>query len=265
MRIMPNYSKHTIIIIITILFLINGCTSPQNSVIVPEPTIATEETPAAPTTTIHPSPVVATPTPTPRIRNSVNDVFSYKGLIDVISLDSDFIIDLKYATNDNFTGITHYETELCLINKDAGAALLKALDLAQQDGYTLKLFDVYRPISVQQALSDSAPPELRQYVPAPSQYSQHCRGIAVDCTLVDANGNELDMPSQFDDFSEKAHVNYAGATQIQKDNRAYLIRIMESAGFKVNSLEWWHFYLPNVTNYDRLDITLTEFIKQRNL
>lgn len=196
--------------------------------------------------------------------STCDTAFKYKGLIDVLDADPTFVVDLKYATEDNFTGIAHYDSNLCLINVDAARALVKAQQLAAKDGFQLKLFDVYRPISVQQALSDSAPAHLRKYVPAPSKYSQHCRGIAVDCTLVDSSGTELQMPSGFDDFSKKAHAAYKGGNKAERANRDYLIGIMKKAGFRVNELEWWHFYLPNVTDYQRLDVSQAEFANARD-
>ena len=139
----------------------------------------------------------------------------------------------------------------------------KAADLAEAEGCRIKIWDAYRPISVQQALHDSAPAELAAYVPAPGPYSMHARGITVDVTLCDMEGNELDMPTPFDDFSEHAHSDYAGATETQKANRELLNRIMSGAGFTRSRLEWWHFDGPNRDHYPILDISFAEWEAQR--
>lgn len=190
--------------------------------------------------------------------------FEYNGLVELENYDSDFVIDLKYATTDNFTLRQHYETSLCLVNKDIASPLVKANNLAKKDGYRIKIYDAYRPISVQQALYDATPENLKQYVPKPSKYSMHARGITVDVTLVDSEGNELDMPTPFDDFTEKAHSDYSNLTKTQINNRSYLKSIMEECGFTVSKLEWWHFDGPNRDNYPILDISFTEFILARD-
>lgn len=190
--------------------------------------------------------------------------FYYKDLVELTSLDDTFIIDQRYATSDNFTGRVHYDTVLCLIHKDIASRLLKAERLAKSYGLRIKVFDAYRPVSVQQSLYDSTPKELRMYVAKPSQSSLHPKGLAVDITLVGSNGKELDMPSKFDDFSVKAHVDYEGANERQKKNRALLIDIMTKSGFKVNSTEWWHYYVPESSSYPLLDVQFIHFLRARS-
>jgi D-alanyl-D-alanine dipeptidase len=190
--------------------------------------------------------------------------FYYDDLVELTSLDDSFIIDQRYATKDNFTGRIHYDTVLCLIHKDIAARLLKAQNLAKAKGLRIKVFDAYRPVSVQQSLYDSTPKELRMYVAKPSSSSLHPKGLAVDITLVDSNGRELDMPSEFDDFSIKAHIDYDGATDRQKSNRSLLIDIMERSGFRVNKTEWWHYYVPESAAYPLLDVQFIHFLRARS-
>lgn len=190
--------------------------------------------------------------------------FYYKDLVELKSLDESFIIDQRYATRDNFTGRIHYDTVLCLIHKDIASRLLKAQRLAKSKGLSIKVFDAYRPVSVQQSLYDSTPKELKIYVAKPSASSLHPKGLAVDMTLVDANGKELDMPSEFDDFSIKAHIDYDGATERQKANRALLIDIMQKSGFRVNKSEWWHYYVPESASYPLLNVQFIHFLKARS-
>lgn len=226
-----------------------------------EASAPTEQTTTAePETETQPAPeTTAQPT-----LSSPEDAFTYCGLVDLFSVDDSFFLDQKYATEDNFTGVIHYDRTLCLVQKDILPMLIRANDAAKAYGYRIKIWDAYRPISVQQALSDSAPPELQAYVPGPSPYSMHARGITVDVTLCDLWGNNLDMPTEFDDFSEAAHRDYDGATRTQIENRELLISIMTDAGFTVSNLEWWHFDGPNRDNYEILDVSFEEFEAARD-
>ena len=190
--------------------------------------------------------------------------FYYKELVELTSLDENFVIDQRYATKNNFTGKIHYDTVLCLIHKDVARRLLAAQRLARSMGLRIKVFDAYRPVSVQQSLYDATPKELRIYVAKPSANSLHPKGLAVDITLVDSTGRELDMPSKFDDFSVKAHIDYEGATDRQKSNRALLIDIMERSGFRVNKTEWWHYYVPESAAYPLLDVQFIHFLRARS-
>jgi D-alanyl-D-alanine dipeptidase len=190
--------------------------------------------------------------------------FYYKELVELTSLDESFVIDQRYATKNNFTGKIHYDTVLCLIHKDIARRLLAAQRLARSKGLRIKVFDAYRPVSVQQSLYDATPKELRMYVAKPSANSLHPKGLAVDITLVDSTGRELDMPSKFDDFSVKAHIDYEGATDRQKSNRALLIDIMERSGFRVNKTEWWHYYVPESAAYPLLDVQFIHFLRARS-
>ena len=189
----------------------------------------------------------------------VPEPFYYHGLVCLTDLDDRFVIDQRYATENNFTGKIHYDRVLCLVNQDIVPMLIRAADLAEEEGLRIKIWDAYRPISVQQALHDSAPAELAPYVPAPGPYSMHARGITVDVTLCDMEGNELDMPTGFDDFSTRANSDSTDATEEQLANRELLNRIMSEAGFKRSKLEWWHFDGPNRDKYEILDITFAEY------
>jgi len=190
-------------------------------------------------------------------------VYAYAGLIELKQADPSFIIDLKNATSDNITGRIQYEYDFCLIHVDAAKLLIKAQKLAMADGYRIKVWDAYRPQSVQTAMNACLPDDQKKFVPALSDYSQHCRGIAVDITLVDENGVELDMPTGYCDFTDAAYSDYDGATETQTQNREYLKRIMAKAGFKVLSKEWWHYYLPSYKEYEQLDITFGDYLHSR--
>ena len=195
---------------------------------------------------------------------AVADPFVYRGLVELCAIDDSFVIDQRYATTNNFTGIQQYDRELCLVQQDIVDMLIEANDLAKQYGLRLKIWDAYRPISVQQALHDSAPAELAPYVPAPGPYSMHARGITVDLTLCFPDGTELDMPTVFDDFSVAANSDYEGATEKQIANRELLNTIMSAVGFQRSKLEWWHFDGPNRDNYEILDLSFAEFEAARD-
>lgn len=194
----------------------------------------------------------------------LEEAFSYKGLVELTKIDPTFLTDIKNASTDNITGVVQYEYDLALVNVDMVEPLMKAQKLAMADGYRIKILDAYRPISVQKAMNDILPADKKKFVPAPSNTSQHCRGIAVDVTLVDENGEELDMPTGYCEFSEASYPNYNGATETQTKNREYLKKIMSEAGLKVLSNEWWHYYLPTYQKYERLDVRFSEYVENRD-
>ena len=187
------------------------------------------------------------------------ELFIYKGLVELKTVDDRFLIEQRYATENNYTGRAQYDRELLLVHEDILPLLTRAADLAKSQGCRIKIWDAYRPVSVQQALHDSAPPELAIYVPAPGPWSMHARGITVDVTLCDRQGNELDMPTGFDDFSYLAHSDSTYATQQQIANRELLNQIMTEAGFTRSKLEWWHFDGPNRENYQVLDVSFADY------
>ena len=118
-------------------------------------------------------------------------------------------------------------------------------------------------MAVQWSLYHATPDHLKAYVPAPSKYSQHAKGIAVDITLVDRNLQEIPMPTGFDDFSEKAHSRYLDLSQTVINHRDDLIAGMQAHGFRVSELEWWHFYNPEKISLLISEVELAEFIQAR--
>ena len=244
--------------------LLAGCTaapetSPYSDPSTTLPTVAT----TAPETEPPTEAVTEAATEAPTEATEPEEPFAYHGLVEILAFDDSIVVDQKYATEDNFTGTAQYDRVLCLVHEDVVPMLLRASELAREHGLRLKIWDAYRPISVQQALHDSAPAELSAYVPAPGPYSMHARGITVDVTLCDEFGNDLDMPTEFDDFSERAHSDYAGASAEQIANRELLNEIMSTAGFRRSSLEWWHFDGPDRDRYEILDISFAEYENAR--
>ena len=154
--------------------------------------------------------------------------------------------ELLYATEKNFTGQVIYDfTEAYLRWGTVKKLQLVSEDLAQMDLY-LKIWDGFRPVSAQFNLWEVCPDPT--YVANPNKgYSSHSRGNTIDLTLVDASGQELEMPTGFDDFSPKADRNYSDCTETAANNARILEILMEKHGFAGYFGEWWHF--SDVTGY----------------
>jgi D-alanyl-D-alanine dipeptidase len=151
----------------------------------------------------------------------------------------DLVTDVRYATTANFTGRVLYPHDTLWARGCMAQALAEAQRIARTQGYQLKIFDAYRPLSVQRLMWSILPDE--RYVADPAKGSRHNRGMAVDCTLLDASGTEVDMGTPYDDFTERASAFYADLPDHVKANRTRLLDIMTQAGFDVLPTEWWHF------------------------
>jgi zinc D-Ala-D-Ala dipeptidase len=156
------------------------------------------------------------------------------------TLDATIQTDIRYATTNNFVGVKMYDCAGCYFRTEMANALVKAHKELQQKGYGgLKFFDCYRPAPFQQRLWD-AKPDAR-FVTPPHLGSMHSRGGAADLTIIDKNGNELDMGTGFDTFSP---LSYQTATNLPKqvlENRALLRNTLKKYGLKHIRTEWWHF------------------------
>jgi len=177
-------------------------------------------------------------------------------LVAIPSLIPTAVIDLKYATTDNFTGKVIYQHGQCFLAHDAALALKEAADEFNKKGYLIKIWDAYRPHSAQFILWEIVPDE--RYVADPAKGSRHNRGCAVDLTLVDFQGNELDMGTGFDDFTEKSHRSYSDLSAVSLQNRRLLQSVMEKHGFVGFEYEWWHFDFQGWEKYPILDIPLDQ-------
>jgi len=167
------------------------------------------------------------------------------------TLSSDVILDLKYATNDNVTGKPFYNQAICYLDKDAFEKMDIACKLADSLGYKFRIFDAFRPLEGQQALWDFSPDS--DFVSNPETGScPHCRGVAIDLTLADKNGNDLDMGTEFDDFTPLSHHANTDISEQAQKNRFLLLGIMTAAGWDNYKNEWWHYQLFNARNYELL-------------
>jgi D-alanyl-D-alanine dipeptidase len=159
--------------------------------------------------------------------------------LELITLDSTIVLDLKYATEDNFVKTKMYDCPRCFLRPAAAKALLKAHQSLKAKGYRLKMFDCYRPRPIQWKLWEKVPDP--RYVADPKKGSMHNRGTAVDLTIVDANGKELDMGTPFDYFGQAAYHAYTDLPKQVLNNRKLLKETMEKFQFGAIKTEWWHY------------------------
>lgn len=160
-------------------------------------------------------------------------------------LSADFVYELKYATPDNFLKQAVYDCGECYLRKSTAEALVKANEAFKQLGYRIKLFDCYRPLSVQKKMWKILPGT--RYVANPAKGSKHNRGAAVDLTLVDVQGKELNMGTPFDFFGKEAHHTYTEHSKEVLENRKLLKETLDKFNFKSIYSEWWHYeYRPEM-------------------
>ena len=184
-------------------------------------------------------------------------------LVDIQKINPHIRIDIRYATSNNFMKEKLYPEARCLLRHEVAEKISRIQTSLERQGLGLKIFDGYRPLSVQKKMWAKFP--LEGYVANPAKGSNHNRGAAVDITLVDAGGNELSMPSPYDEFSERAHRDYQRGTPEQTQNRKLLEDEMAKEGFKGILTEWWHFDDKDCKNYPVLDFPLGSSLDIRHL
>jgi D-alanyl-D-alanine dipeptidase len=165
------------------------------------------------------------------------------------------VLDLRYATTNNFTGHVLYPEARAWLRRGTAQRLAAVQRDLKAMGLGLKVFDAYRPLAVQRQLWERVPDE--RYVANPATGSRHNRGAAVDVTLVRSDGTELLMPTPFDDFSERAHRSFRDLPADALANRDLLERVMTRHGFVGLPTEWWHFDDVDYRQYDVLDVPLS--------
>lgn len=152
----------------------------------------------------------------------------------------DMVIDLKYATTDNFTGQIIYENDDAYLRYGTVKKLMQVQNELKTLGYKLVLWDGYRPKAAQFKLWDICSDS--RYVANPNKgFSKHSRGNTVDITIVTLDGQVVEMPTGFDDFSKEADRDYSDVSEAAAKNSQMLEDIMIKAGFKGYSGEWWHY------------------------
>ncbi|MBA4148939.1 MAG: D-alanyl-D-alanine dipeptidase [Verrucomicrobia bacterium] len=181
-------------------------------------------------------------------------------LVDVEKFIPGVYLDIRYATTNNFTGQKVYPVAKCYLRRATAEKLKLVYEELQKRKLSLKIYDGYRPLSVQKKFWELVPDD--RYVANPAKGSKHNRGGAVDLTLVNSHGVELPMPTPYDDFTEKAHQDYNDLPKEVIRNRALLRTVMEKHGFKNITTEWWHFDDTDWQKYNLMDVSFEELAKQ---
>lgn len=162
-------------------------------------------------------------------------------LIEITAPQYDVEFHIAYATSDNFTGRPVYSRPGCYLHADAAALLSRAIALAKPLGLRLKLFDAFRPSEAQWALWGHTPDP--EFLSDPRRGSPHSMGAAIDLTLIDGAGMELDMGTGFDAFTPLSHHANTDIPVAAQRNRLLLLGLMSAAGWDFYSNEWWHYQL----------------------
>lgn len=162
-------------------------------------------------------------------------------LVEIAAPAFDVDIDIVYATSRNFTGKPVYAQPGCYLHADAAVLLKRAVDLAAPLGLRFKIFDAFRPSEAQWLLWEHTPDP--DFLADPRRGSPHSMGTAIDLTLVDGSGAELDMGTGFDDFTPQAYHGSLEISAAAQRHRAILLGLMTSAGWDFFRNEWWHYQL----------------------
>jgi D-alanyl-D-alanine dipeptidase len=177
-------------------------------------------------------------------------------LVELDKLDPTIKLEIRYATTNNFLGTPIYSQARAFLQRAAAEALARVSSALKHQGYGLLVFDGYRPWYVTKIFWDATPDDKKRiFVADPAEGSRHNRGCAVDLTLYDLKtGKEVEMPSPYDEMTERASSDYSGGTAGQKERRGILRRVMETEGFTVLPAEWWHFDHKDWKEYPILNI-----------
>jgi len=196
-----------------------------------------------------------------RTLNTTTASDSNKIMADIQKLLPNIVLDLRYATKNNFMHTKLYPTvSATYIRLPAARALQNVQRELNQLGLGLKIYDAYRPYSVTERMWE--PIKDDRYVADPKKGSGHNRGIAVDLTIIDMKTKaELAMGTGYDNFSDTAHHTFTALPKKILQNRNLLKDVMQKYGFKLFDTEWWHYSLPNPTYYEILDIPFKKLKK----
>ncbi|HEX4632597.1 MAG TPA: M15 family metallopeptidase [Gemmatimonadales bacterium] len=185
--------------------------------------------------------------------------FKASDLVEIVTLDSSIKLDIRYAGTDNFLSTPLYEQARAFLQRPAAEALLRVSHALRAEGYGLLIHDAYRPWYITKIFWDATPPDKHDFVANPADGSRHNRGCAVDLTLYRlSDGHPVDMPSVYDEMSERAYPTYAGGTGAQRQMRDFLRSAMEKEGFTVYPFEWWHFDYKDWKQYGIQNIRFQE-------
>ena len=180
-----------------------------------------------------------------------------ENLIDIEKIIPEIVLDIRYATTNNVTQCQIYTQPKCYLLSHVAEALKLVNDELKQYGYKLKIFDGYRPLSAQWKLWNNFPNP--DYVSDPSvEFGRHTRGTTVDITLINLDGSEVEMPTEFDSCEQEAGSDYPHLPENIIERRELLKSIMRKHGFTTIKSEWWHFDFQNWNTYPPLDLSFEE-------
>ncbi len=231
--------KKIIFALVFFSFFVESCTSIGNL----EETQSNNITDTANLICILPPPLPPTPIIRPHYDSIQKDsilALHDTSWIDMELMDTTLVMDIRYATTNNFMEFQVYDCPKCFIRLGAAKALLNVQNSLKEQGLGLKMFDCYRPSQAQYKLWKKMPD--RRYVADPRKGSVHGRGGAVDLTIVDlGTGREMEMGTGYDYFGKEAYWSYRQHPEHINNNRQLLRSTMEEYGFKITTTEWWHY------------------------
>src|SRR6185312_1953480 len=185
--------------------------------------------------------------------------FRKPDLVELVKLDPTIKLDIRYATTNNFLSTPMYSQTRAFMQGPAAEALVRANHELKKQGYGLLIHDAYRPWYVTKMFWEATPDDKKIFVADPKEGSKHNRGCAVDLTLYDLKtGKAVEMPSGYDEMSERAYADYKGGTAEQRERRAILRRAMEKEDFTVYPQEWWHFDYKDWKEYPVMNVRFEE-------
>src|SRR4029453_15934737 len=188
--------------------------------------------------------------------------FRQPDLVELVKLDPTIKLDIRYATKNNFLGRPVYKQARAFLQRPAAEALVRVNQKLRAQGFGVVIFDDYRPWSVTKAFWDATPADKKMFVPDPATGSRHNRGCAVDMSMFElATGKLVQMPSEYDEMTERSHINYECASAESKRLRGILKAAMESEGFAVSEPEWWHYDYKDWKEYPILNVSFSEIKK----
>ena len=201
----------------------------------------------------------AAPQPSREVPPPEKGPFREAALIELIKLDPTFKLEIRYATSHNFVGRPLYTEARAFLQRPAAEALKRINQKLRGQGYGLLIFDGYRPWAVTKLFWEVTSGDQRNYVADPAKGSKHNRGCAIDLSLFDLKtGKEVEMPSAYDEMSERAWPSYKIGSVESRRLRNLLRTAMEADSFTVNQYEWWHFDYRDWRKYPILNLSFAQ-------
>jgi zinc D-Ala-D-Ala dipeptidase len=183
-------------------------------------------------------------------------------LVDIEKHIDNIFLDIRYATEDNFTGELIYTEPMAFLRRPVADALKKVQDSLSLYDLGLMVYDAYRPYAATVKFYEVYPDP--DFVADPQFGSRHNRGCAVDVTLIElATGIEIPMPTDYDEFTERAHPEYMDFPEEVIANRSFLFDLMAHYGFTHYPTEWWHFDYEGWENYPLMDLSFEELSENK--